>query len=215
MNAIVDTRVPFEILTALTPRPEVANDGRPVPLSFFHAGSEIYAQGEKVASHYQIEFGAVRIYRLLADGRRQITAFHLAGETFGFEADLAHHFFAEAIVTTGLRTFRPVAGLDRSRELLPLALRCMVRAQEHLLVVGRQTAIERIAAFLVDMAARQGDLAQIELPMSRQDIGDYLGLTIETVSRVLSRLRDKGVLKFHGLRLLEIRKAETLRSLCE
>lgn len=215
MNAIVDTRVPFEILTALVPRPDVSNDGRPVPLSFFHAGSEIYAQGKKVASHYQIEFGAVRIYRLLADGRRQITAFHLAGETFGFEADLTHHFFAEAIVTTGLRTFRPVAGLDRSRELLPLALRCMVRAQEHLLVVGRQTAIERIAAFLVDMAARQGDLDQIELPMSRQDIGDYLGLTIETVSRVLSRLRDKGVLKFHGLRILEIRKPETLRSMCE
>ena len=213
MNAIVDTRVPFEILTA--PRSEVSNDGRPVPLSFFHAGSEIYAQGEKVACHYQIEFGAVRIYRLLSDGRRQITAFHLAGETFGFEADLAHHFFAEAIVTTGLRTFRPVAGLDRSRELLPLALRCMVRAQEHLLVVGRQTAIERIAAFLVDMAGRQGDLAQIELPMSRQDIGDYLGLTIETVSRVLSRLRDKGVLRFHGLRILEIRKPETLRLMCE
>lgn len=215
MNAIVDTRVPFEILTALIPRPDVSNDGRPVPLSFFHAGSEIYAQGEKVASHYQIEFGAVRIYRLLADGRRQITAFHLAGEMFGFEADLAHHFFAEAIVTTGLRTFRPVAGLDRSRELLPLALRCMVRAQEHLLVVGRQTAIERIAAFLVDMADRQGELAQIELPMSRQDIGDYLGLTIETVSRVLSRLRDKDVLRFHGLRSLEIRKPETLRSMCE
>ena len=215
MNAIADTRVPFEILTALAPQLDVSNDGRPVPLSFFHAGSEIYAQGEKVASHYQIEFGAVRIYRLLADGRRQITAFHLAGETFGFEADLTHHFFAEAIVTTGLRTFRPVAGLDRSRELLPLALRCMVRAQEHLLVVGRQTAIERIAAFLVDMAARQGDLDQIELPMSRQDIGDYLGLTIETVSRVLSRLRDKGVRKFHGLRTLEIRKSEVLRSLCE
>jgi CRP/FNR family nitrogen fixation transcriptional regulator len=215
MNAIADTRVPFEILTALAPQLDVPNDGRPVPLSFFNAGSEIYAQGEKVASHYQIEFGAVRIYRLLADGRRQITAFHLAGETFGFEADLVHHFFAEAIVTTGLRTFRPVAGLDRSRELLPLALRCMVRAQEHLLVVGRQTAIERIAAFLIDMAGRQGDLAQIELPMSRQDIGDYLGLTIETVSRVLSRLRDKGVLKFHGLRILEIRRPETLRLMCE
>jgi CRP/FNR family nitrogen fixation transcriptional regulator len=215
MNAIADTRVPYEILTALVPQLDVPNDGRPVPLSFFHAGSEIYAQGEKVTSHYLIEFGAVRIYRLLADGRRQITAFHLAGEMFGFEADLAHHFFAEAIVTTGLRTFRPVIGLDRSRELLPLALRCMVRAQEHLLVVGRQTAIERIAAFLIDMADRQGELAQIELPMSRQDIGDYLGLTIETVSRVLSRLRDKGVLKFHGLRTLEILKPDALRSLCE
>ncbi|TIQ29114.1 MAG: cyclic nucleotide-binding domain-containing protein, partial [Mesorhizobium sp.] len=65
------------------------------PVSFFPAGSEIYAQGEKAGAFYQVEFGAVRVYRLLADGRRQISAFHLAGETFGFEADTTHHFFAE------------------------------------------------------------------------------------------------------------------------
>lgn len=217
MLALAHSGVPFEILPAA---PAVRSDAaapdlsRPHPLSFFPAGSEIYAQGEKVGSYYQVEFGAVRIYRLLSDGRRQISAFHLAGEMFGFEADRTHHFFAEAIVVTGLRTFRPAAGVDPSRELLPLALRGMIRAQEHLLVVGRQNAVERIAAFLIDMAQRQGDLAQVELPMSRQDIGDYLGLTIETVSRVLTKLRDKGILKFHGLRTLEIRKPEALRFMC-
>lgn len=218
MNATARSDLPYEILSAAA----VIGSGapasvfaRPHPISFFTAGSEIYAQGEKAGSFHHIEFGAVRIYRLLSDGRRQITAFHLSGETFGFEADSTHHFFAEAIMATGLRTHRPAAGEDMSRELLPLALRCMVRAQEHLLVVGRQNSVERIAAFLVDMAERQGELAQIELPMSRQDIGDYLGLTIETVSRVLSRLRDKGILKFHGLRVLEIRKPEALRVMCE
>lgn len=218
MHAFAQPEIPFEILTmppAIRPDGPASDIMRPQPLSFFPADSEVYAQGGKVCGYYRIEFGAVRIYRLLSDGRRQICAFHLAGETFGFEADHIHHFFAEAVVATGVRTFRPVAGVDTSRELLPLALRSMVRAQEHLLVVGRQNATERIAAFLVDMADRQGDLAQIELPMSRQDIGDYLGLTIETVSRVLSRLRSKGVLKFHGLRVLEIRKPEALRIMCE
>lgn len=216
MYALVGSEAPFEIPSdAVGSRTAGSAIMRPLPVSFFPAGSEIYAQGEKVCSHYQIEFGAVRVYRLLSDGRRQITAFHLAGESFGFEADHTHHFSAEAIVATGLRAFRPTTGVDMSRELLPLALLGMVRAQEHLLVVGRQNAVERIAAFLVDMADRQGGLAQIELPMSRQDIGDYLGLTIETVSRVLSRLREKGILTFHGLRSLEICKPEALRSTCE
>jgi len=180
------------------------------PVSFFPAGTEIYAQGEKAGPLYQIEFGAVRVYRLLADGRRQISAFHLAGETFGFEADATHHFFAEAIGATGIRVFRIASTADMSSQLLPLALKGLIRAQEHLLVLGRQNAIERVAAFLVDMAERQGGLRQIELPMSRLDIGDYLGLTIETVSRVFTRLKDKSAIRLLGLRSIEILKQNML-----
>ncbi|PDQ23109.1 transcriptional regulator [Mesorhizobium sanjuanii] len=185
------------------------------PVSFFSAGAEIYAQGEKAGAFYQIEFGAVRIYRLLADGRRQISAFHLAGETFGFEADSTHHFFAEAINATGVRVFRLTAGADMSRQLLPLALKGLTRAQEHLLVLGRQNAIERVAAFLVDMVERQGGLRQVELPMSRMDIGDYLGLTIETVSRVFTRLKDNGVIRLLNLRSIEILKQDVLQDMGE
>ncbi|RWK65711.1 helix-turn-helix domain-containing protein [Mesorhizobium sp.] len=180
------------------------------PVSFFPAGSEIYAQGEKAGAFYQVEFGAVRVYRLLADGRRQISAFHLAGETFGFEADTTHHINA-----TGVRVFRFATGADISRQLLPLALKGLTRAQEHLLVLGRQNAIERVAAFLVDMAERQGGLRQVELPMSRMDIGDYLGLTIETVSRVFTRLKDKGVIRLPSLRSIEIVKHDTLHNMSE
>jgi CRP/FNR family transcriptional regulator, nitrogen fixation regulation protein len=180
------------------------------PVSFFPAGTEIYAQGEKAGPLYQVEFGTVRVYRLLADGRRQISAFHLAGETFGFEADATHHFFAEAIGATGIRVFRIASTADMSSQLLPLALKGLIRAQEHLLVLGRQNAIERVAAFLVDMAERQGGLRQIELPMSRLDIGDYLGLTIETVSRVFTRLKDKSVIRLLGLRSIEILKQNML-----
>ncbi|MER8709983.1 MULTISPECIES: helix-turn-helix domain-containing protein [unclassified Mesorhizobium] len=185
------------------------------PLSFFPAGAEVYAQGEKAGAFYQVEFGAVRIYRLLADGRRQISAFHLAGETFGFEGGTTHHFFAEAINATGIRVFRFAAGADVSQLLLPLALKGLTRAQGHLLVLGRQNAIERVAAFLVDMAERQGGLPQVELPMSRMDIGDYLGLTIETVSRVFTRLKEKGVIRLASLRCVEIVKHDSLQNMSE
>lgn len=185
------------------------------PVSFLPAGTEIYAQGEKAGPLYQVEFGAVRVYRLLADGRRQISAFHMAGETFGFEADATHHFFAEAINATGIRVFRIASTADMSRQLLPLALKGLIRAQEHLLVLGRQNAIERVAAFLVDMAERQGGLRQLELPMSRMDIGDYLGLTIETVSRIFTRLKDKGVIRLLSLRSIEIVRHDALHAMSE
>jgi CRP/FNR family transcriptional regulator, nitrogen fixation regulation protein len=183
--------------------------------NFFAADKEIYAQGERAGNFYQIEFGAVRIYRLLADGRRQISSFHLPGEIFGFEADTTHHFFAEAIGATGVRTYRLSAHADMSRELLPLALRSLVRAQEHLLVLGRQSAIERVAAFLVDLAERQGGLSQVDLPMSRMDIGDYLGLTIETVSRVFSKLKEKGLIRLPSIRSVVIVKWDALRNMSE
>ena len=185
------------------------------PVACFPAGAEIYVQGEKATSLYQVEFGAVRVYRLLADGRRQISAFHMAGEVFGFEADGTHHFFAEAIGATGVRVLKLSRSADLSHRLLPLALESLVRAQEHLLVLGRQQAVERVAAFLVDMAERQGGLDRFELPMSRMDIADYLGLTIETVSRVFTKLKEKGVVRLPGLRSVEVVKWQALHGLSE
>lgn len=185
------------------------------PVSCFPAGAEIYAQGEDAGCLYQVEFGAVRVYRLLADGRRQIAAFHMAGEVFGFETGRTHHFFAEAIGATGIRVLNLSAIGDVSHVLLPLALQSLVRAQEHLLVLGRQHAPERVAAFLLDMAERQGGLSCFELPMSRMDIADYLGLTIETVSRVFTKLKEKGVIRLASLRCVEIVKWQALREMSE
>lgn len=182
------------------------------PATFFSAGSEIYAQGEKCGKLYQIEFGAVRICRLLSDGRRQISAFHLAGEVFGFEVDKSHHFFAEAICGTGIRVLRPSAPLIVA-ELLPMALQSLVRAQEQLLVLGRQNAVERVAAFFLEISERQGGLRQVEFPMSRLDIADYLGLTIETVSRVFSKLKSMGIIRLPSLRCVEIVKLRTLQDM--
>ncbi|RWQ38361.1 MAG: cyclic nucleotide-binding domain-containing protein [Mesorhizobium sp.] len=215
MHAYTTSRIAAQSRTPQPHPSEVFHPALLQPLSFFSAGAEIYAQGEKAEAFYQVEFGAVRIYRLLADGRRQISAFHLAGETFGFEAGTTHHFFAEAVNATGIRVFRLAAGADMSGQLLPLALKGLTRAQEHLLVLGRQNATERVAAFLVDMAERQGDLRQVELPMSRMDIGDYLGLTIETVSRVFTKLKERGVIRLINLRCVEIVKQDALHLMSE
>ncbi|MHA6644514.1 helix-turn-helix domain-containing protein [Mesorhizobium sp. A623] len=183
-------------------------------LTFFRPGAEIYAPGEKSGKLYQVEIGAVRIHRLLTDGRRQISAFHLPGEAFGLEADVTHHFFAEAICGTAVRVMRPSSYQDETAaKLLPMALQTLVRVQEHLLVLGRQNADERIAAFMTDMSERQGGLTQIELPMSRLDIADYLGLTIETVSRMFTRLRQKGIIELPTLRSANIIKLQTLKAM--
>jgi CRP/FNR family nitrogen fixation transcriptional regulator len=179
---------------------------------FFPAGAEIYIQGEGCGNLYQVEFGAVRICRLLSDGRRQIPAFHLAGEMFGFECHGNHHFCAEAICATGVHVLRPPV-TQAAGEVLSMALQSLVRAQEHLLVLGRQNAAERIAAFLVEMSRRQSGLRRVELPMPRSDIADYLGLTTETVSRVFSKLKIKGVIRLPNLRSVEIVRLQALHDM--
>lgn len=215
-RAAVDVAAP----AILAPRPVPGSHGFEAlaparSLTCFPAGAEIYAQGEAARDLYRVEFGTVRLYRLLTDGRRQIMAFYLSGEVFGFEADGTHHFFAEAIGATGVLVLHLSGDGDLPRSILPLAFRGIVRAQEHLLVLGRQNAEERVAAFLVDMAERQGGLDRFDLPMPRMDIADYLGLTVETVSRVFTRLRHKGIIRLPGLRSVKIAKWQVLRDMSE
>ena len=187
--------------------------GQPIP--FYPSGAEIYAQGEEAGNLFQVQFGCVRVYRLMADGRRQISAFHLSGEVFGFEAEATHQFFAEAIGGTGVRKIRLTPEIAASPRFLPLALQTMSRAQQHLLVLGRQNAAERVAAFLVDMAERQGGLDHIDLPMPRGDIGDYLGLTIETVSRIFTKFRQMGFIRLDGSREVELLDRQALQDMSE
>lgn len=187
--------------------------GQPIP--FYSSGAEIYAQGEEAGNLFQVQFGCVRVYRLMADGRRQISAFHMSGEVFGFEAEATHQFFAEAIGGTGVRMIRLAPEITASPRFLPLALQTMSRAQQHLIVLGRQNATERVAAFLVDMAERQGDFDHIDLPMPRGDIGDYLGLTIETVSRIFTKFRQAGFIRLVGSRELKFLNRQALQVMSE
>jgi CRP/FNR family nitrogen fixation transcriptional regulator len=186
--------------------PSAINASLSGTVTTFSAGAEIYAEGDRSGTLYQVVFGVVRIYRLLADGRRQICAFHMPGEIFGFETGSERHFFADAVNTVGLRGLRPGSEAELSHELLKLALTSLTRAHDHLLTVGRNDASGRVAAFLLEIADRQGtrDIDSIDLPMSRLDIADYLGLTIETVSRVFTRLKDQRVIRLTSTRHVDV-----------
>ena len=163
----------------------------------FGRNTEVYGEGEPIENVYRVVSGAVRTYRLLSDGRRQIGDFHIAGDVFGLEGGEERQFTAEAIVdstviVTKRKTLTALAADDTelNRELWSQTAGELRRAQDHLMMLGRKRAQERVAAFLLDLAGRnQSDV--IELPMSRQDIADYLGLTIETVSRTLTRLEEE------------------------
>ena len=178
------------------------------PVTNFAPDEEIYAEGERAGALYRVVFGVVRVYRLLADGRRQICAFNMAGDVFGFEATPERHVFADAVNAVGLSRLRPDTN-DRLR----LALSSLNRAHDHLLTIGRNDASGRVAAFLLDMADRQGTSGAVDLPMSRLDIADYLGLTIETVSRVFTRLREQDVIRLTSTRHVELRNPGRLEAL--
>jgi CRP/FNR family nitrogen fixation transcriptional regulator len=193
---------------------ELLTQMRPSAVTVYNENAVIYAQGAPAGLLYFVEFGAVRICRLTSDGRRQISAFHFAGEVFGFEADVEHHFYAESIDGTGIRVLRP--GSDHTADnILPLALRSLTRAQEHLLVLGRQNAIERMAAFLLDLSDRQDTSQFIDLPMQRSDIADYLGLTFETVSRILRKLKEARIIRLPSIKQIEVLDLGALEDFCE
>ena len=171
----------------------------------YNRGAEIFGEAEPAEYVYQVVEGAVRSYKLLSDGRRQIGAFHLVGDIFGLENGSAHRFTAEAIVDTTVRlakrvSLEHVAEEDATvaRDLLDMTTNNLQHAENHMLLLGRKTSLERVAAFLLEMDSRLNAAGVMALPMSRRDIADYLGLTLETVSRALSCLHEKGILGFVG-----------------
>jgi len=177
----------------------------------FDRDEEIFGEGEAADLVYRVISGAVRTYRVLSDGRRQIGDFHLAGDLFGLEAGREHMFSAEAIGPCEILVCRRSAlfGLAARSAELGQALWAQTaleleRAQAHLMLLGRKSACERVATFLAVLADRHPGDREIVLPMSRQDIADYLGLTIETVSRTFTQLQSDGVIALKGCRHVQV-----------
>jgi CRP/FNR family nitrogen fixation transcriptional regulator len=171
----------------------------------YSKGTEIYGESEPAEYVYQVTEGAVRSYKLLSDGRRQIGSFHLVGDIFGLENGECHRFTAEAIVDTTVHLMKrvsleQVAEADTlvARDLLTMTTNNLQHAEDHMLLLGRKTSLERVAAFLLEMDCRLTSSGVMALPMCRRDIADYLGLTLETVSRALSYLHERGILGFVG-----------------
>ena len=188
------------------------------PMSFGR-NSEIYGEGEPADYVYKVVSGTVRTSKILADGRRQIGSFYLPGDVFGLEIGDDHGFSAEAITESRVLVVRRSAliGLanrdgDVARQMWTLAGRELARVQDHILLLVK-TAQERVVGFLLEMADRTPAADAVELPMSRQDIADYLGLTIETVSRTLTMLESDGAIELPTSRCVMLRKRSALARL--
>ena len=186
----------------------------------FARNTEVYGESEPAEYFYQVVTGAVRTYKVLQDGRRQIGAFYLPGDVFGLEAGEAHAFSAEAVGDSIVRVARRSAIValaardgDLAADLWNLTAGGFRLAQEHMLLLGRKSAEERVVSFLLDMARRESAIEVVELPMSRQDIADYLGLTIETVSRTLTQLEDKEAIELPSSRRVLLRSRASLQLL--
>lgn len=188
--------------------------------SLFTRDEEIYAQGEDVEYLYRLVRGVVRTTRLAADGRRQVGDFYYPGDLFGLEVGPDHQFSAEALTDceiqivrrTSVRAFAGDVELDRA--ILDVTRRELQRAQDHVLLLGRRSAREKVAAFLMSLAnGCAGD--GVDLPMGRQDMADYLGLTIETVSRMLTQLQDDAIVEFPTFRRFQVKKWDALEGLVD
>ena len=185
----------------------------------FGRNSEIYGEHEPAEYLYQVISGAVRTYRMLDDGRRQISAFYLPGDIFGVEAGEVHMCSAEAISDAQILVAKRSAVMARAeqeknlaRQLWVLTVCELQRIQEHSLALIK-SAEERVAGFLLEMAGRNTGGAAVDLPMSRQDIADYLGLTIETVSRTFTQFVHSGTIALETSRRVQLRNRPALNRL--
>jgi len=185
----------------------------------FARTSEIYGEGEAADYLYKVVSGTVCTYKVLVDGRRQVSGFYLAGEVFGLEMGHEHGFSAEAITDATVLVIRRSAVLalaerdgDVARQLLDLTVSELVRNQSRVLLLIK-SAQERVAEFLLEMSKRCRRGNAIDLPMTRQDIADYLGLTIETVSRTLTAFQNFAMIELPSSRQIVLRDRDGLEDL--
>ncbi|HVY84665.1 MAG TPA: helix-turn-helix domain-containing protein [Caulobacterales bacterium] len=185
----------------------------------YERNAEIFGEGEPAQYVYRVLSGTVRAIRITSDGRRQILAFHLPGEIFGLELGANHSFSVEAVTDCELVLVRRSI-VDRAAAENPAAAHAVVKllaselsdARAHALVLGRKGASERVAAFLLQLAER-GASNELNLSMSRADIADYLGLTIETVSRAFTAMERDHAIDLPSSRRVVVRNRAALAEL--
>jgi CRP/FNR family nitrogen fixation transcriptional regulator len=183
-------------------------------------GREIFAEGDDTDVFYKVISGVVRVCKFLNDGRRQIAAFHVEGDVFGIELGTDRLLSAEAVSNCTLIVYRrrnieQLASKDEtvSRQMFQFAMQNLSQAMGHSLLLARRGAAEKVAAFLLDWQARSGEKNIIHLAMTRQEIADYLGLTIETVSRSFSQFERDGLIALLNTRDLRVLNTDALEDL--
>ena len=190
-------------------------------------GQPLFHEGDEATRVFTLARGALKIYRLLPDGRRQVTGFMFPGDFLGITMDDEHAFTVEALQDSQLCWF-PRGGFGEfaedhpamERELYRLAAHELAAAQAQMVLLGRKTAEERLASFFLTLLQRAekasgGTERMFHLPMSRLDIADYLGLTKETVSRVLAVLKNKRVVRLVALDCIELLDREGLVAIAD
>ena len=218
MYVTISTQEPKDFIPATAcPR------ARTLPETRLESERHLYREGDRVERIYQVQSGVVSLTRLLEDGRRQIIAFGFPGDIVGFPSDGRHHTDCETLTPVTLQPYRlsQIEGGHGDPELhaafLRAALREIAAMQDHFMMLGRKSAAEKVAAFLNALAKRSGRMVggymQVDLPMSRADIGDFLGLTTETVSRIISQLRKGKMIKLDGAHKVIVQRPEALDAL--
>ncbi|HTT99064.1 MAG TPA: helix-turn-helix domain-containing protein [Rhizomicrobium sp.] len=188
----------------------------------YRRGEAIFAEGETADRVYKIIVGTVRLCRFTPSGRRHISDFVLAGDLLGFLECAKHPATAEAVEDVTLISY-PRSCIDRlaaskpeiRARLLSHLSDNLLEAQNHLFVLGCQSAKEKVASFLMRLAERTdlGAGETLDLPMGRQDIADHLGMTIETVSRTISMLKNEGTVSVPSQHELVLKNMGALRTL--
>jgi CRP/FNR family transcriptional regulator len=183
-------------------------------------GQHLFHQGDDDHNIYKIESGLVRLYRILNDGRRQIISFRFAGDILGFAAGTERQCSAEVVTSVRVRSLDRNSAYRRLRDepalvpqLVSLLSRELESARDQIAVLNRRSAIEKLAAFILELHHHQGESGTVEIPLSRTDIADFLGLTIETVSRNLTKLRTKRIIELpqiHSLVIVDLDRLEDL-----
>lgn len=191
-----------------------------------HKRQTVFFQGDPAERCFEVIHGVMRLYRLLPDGRRQIVDFPFPGEVFGLSlgAGLTYAYCADAVTDATVRVYSN-ATLERhaltspvlAHHLLALSHRDVEAARMHIVTLGRMTAAERVASFLLDLSRRAVDASLDQrvlwLPMNQADIADYLGLTTETVNRVISQFRERGIVSTPSRGIVRLERPGALDSI--
>ena len=189
-------------------------------------GESLIDEGQPATHVFNVTVGAIRVYKLLIDGRRQMTGFLFPGDFLGLANEETYAYSAEAVTTSMVCRFprRKIEALltkypKMEKRLLGMASHELAAAQEQMLLLGRKNAREKIASFLLMLSRRAGQRGltddPILVPMSRNDIGDYLGLTTETVSRTFSDLKAKGVIELLPAGKIHLVQRENLEEIAD
>ncbi|MFT6944269.1 MAG: CRP/FNR family transcriptional regulator [Yoonia sp.] len=188
-------------------------------------GKHLFLEGDIADRIYEVASGILRLTRIMEDGRRQVIAFGYPGDTVGFPSDGRYHTDCDALVPSTLVTHRrsdlETASGDAAlhQRLLLAALREISGMQDHFMMLGRKSSIEKLASFLMVLTARVGEplgeFEQVTLPMTRADIGDFLGLTTETVSRAFTQLRKSQIIAIDHVNTVIILKPVALQCVAQ